>query len=69
MDKNIVPATPVESDKQLPRHFRQKLKRSDAADAHVVVPESVDMPLPKPSGQQISVPASINGRDLSDGRP
>jgi hypothetical protein len=27
------------------------------------------VPLPKTPDQQIAVPASINGRDLSDGRP
>ncbi|MDB5526742.1 MAG: hypothetical protein JWM58_4505 [Rhizobium sp.] len=69
MDKNIVPATPSGSTKPAQPNFRHKLQRSDAADAHVVVPDAVDIPLPKPSGQQISVPASINGRDLSDGRP
>lgn len=35
----------------------------------VVVPEEVDMPLPRETVEQIAVPASINGRDLSQGQP
>jgi hypothetical protein len=69
MDKNLVPATSGDPPKPAKRNFRQKLKRADAADAQVVVPDAVDIPLPKPTDQQISVPASINGRDLTDGRP
>lgn len=65
---NTVPAHPADHDIEA-HDFRHKLKKADAADAQVVVPEAVDIPLPKPSSQQISVPASINGRDLSDGRP
>jgi hypothetical protein len=37
-------------------------------DLHVVVPESVGLPLPRAPKEEISVPASINGRDLSTGR-
>jgi hypothetical protein len=37
-------------------------------DLHVVVPESVELPLPRGPKEEISVPASINGRDLSTGR-
>ena len=41
-----------------------------AADGvHVVVPEDVNIPLPRDTADQIAVPASINGRDLSQGRP
>jgi hypothetical protein len=36
---------------------------------HVVVPEDVDIPLPRDTVEQIAVPASINGRDLSQGKP
>jgi hypothetical protein len=64
---NTVPAHPDDETTLL--GFRQKLKKGDAADAQVVVPEAVDIPLPKPVEQQIAVPASINGRDLSDGKP
>jgi len=35
----------------------------------VVVPEEVDIPLPRDSVEQMAVPASINGRDLSQGKP
>lgn len=35
---------------------------------HVVVPEHVELPLPRAPREEISVPASINGRDLSTGR-
>ncbi len=34
----------------------------------VVVPDAVVLPLPKTPRDEISVPASINGRDLSTGR-
>ena len=37
-------------------------------DVQVLVPESVEQPLPKGPQEEISVPASINGRDLSSGR-
>jgi hypothetical protein len=65
---NTVPAHPEDKDNST-LGMRQKLSKSDAADAQVVVPKAVDIPLPKPVDQQISVPASINGRDLSDGKP
>jgi len=65
---NTVPAHPEDTDTNT-LGMRQKLRKADAADAQVVVPKAVDIPLPKPVDQQISVPASINGRDLSDGKP
>ena len=34
----------------------------------VMMPENVVLPLPRTPREQISVPASINGRDLSTGR-
>ena len=37
-------------------------------ELQVVVPEAVVLPLPKAPREEISVPASINGRDLSTGR-
>lgn len=40
-----------------------------AEEIHVVVPEEVDIPLPRDTAEQIAVPASINGRDLSQGKP
>jgi hypothetical protein len=65
---NTVPARPLGSETNQ-GIFRHKLKVGDAREAQVVVPEAVDVPLPKTPDQQIAVPASINGRDLSDGRP
>ena len=53
------------------------LTRSTKLDLHmehaseevqVLVPEAVELPLPKAPQEEISVPASINGRDLSSGR-
>ena len=45
------------------------LVHSDHRDAvQVVVPDAVELPLPKRPYEEISVPASINGRDLSSGR-
>lgn len=38
-------------------------------EVQVVVPEEVDIPLPRETVEQIAVPASINGRDLSRGQP
>lgn len=35
----------------------------------VLVPEEVDIPLPKQPIEEVTVPASINGRDLSRGQP
>ena len=35
----------------------------------VAVPQEVDVPLPPTPKEQIAVPASINGRDLSKGQP
>lgn len=41
----------------------------DAAKGYrVVVPDAVVLPLPKAPRDEICVPASINGRDLSTGR-
>jgi hypothetical protein len=37
-------------------------------DTHVMMPDSVDLPLPRTFREEISIPASINGRDLSNGR-
>jgi hypothetical protein len=37
-------------------------------DFHVVMPDSVDMPLPRAPREEMRIPASINGRDLSTGR-
>ena len=37
--------------------------------AQVMAPETVDVPLPKTTPEQIAVPASVNGRDLSQGQP
>ena len=38
------------------------------AEMQVVVPDAVLLPLPKTQRDEISVPASVNGRDLSTGR-
>lgn len=37
-------------------------------EIQVIVPDAVVLPLPKTQRDEISVPASINGRDLSTGR-
>lgn len=41
---------------------------SGEAEMHVVVPEKVGLPLPRTPQEEMAVPASINGRDLSSGR-
>jgi hypothetical protein len=38
-------------------------------EAQVLIPEEVDIPLPRDTVEQIAIPASINGRDLSQGQP
>jgi hypothetical protein len=38
------------------------------SDMHVVMPDSVELPLPRSPREEMSIPASINGRDLSTGR-
>jgi hypothetical protein len=38
-------------------------------NAQILSPEEVDIPLPRETVEQIAVPASINGRDLSQGQP
>jgi hypothetical protein len=38
------------------------------SDMHVVMPDSVELPLPRTPREEMSIPASINGRDLSTGR-
>jgi hypothetical protein len=37
-------------------------------ELQAVVPEAVVLPLPKATREEIRIPASINGRDLSTGR-
>ena len=37
--------------------------------AQILIPEEVDIPLPRDTIEQVAVPASINGRDLSEGQP
>jgi hypothetical protein len=39
-----------------------------AENFQVIMPETVVLPLARTPREQISVPASINGRDLSTGR-
>lgn len=38
-------------------------------EAQVLSPEEVHLPMPRETVEQIAVPASINGRDLSQGQP
>ncbi|WP_137136881.1 hypothetical protein [Rhizobium sp. FKY42] len=45
-----------------------RTKGADQPPLHVVSPESVSLPFPRSPRDEISVPASINGRDLSTGR-
>lgn len=45
--------------------------RGEAAhhEPRILIPEVVDVPLPKEPTEEITLPASINGRDLSEGKP
>lgn len=47
---------------------RKAVCQSQSEDIQVLVPEAVELPLPRRPHEEISVPASINGRDLSSGR-
>lgn len=50
-------------------HREQPTFQADRPEKlQVVVPDAVVLPLPKTPRDEISVPASINGRDLSTGR-
>lgn len=51
------PQNPLPHDTGIPEHPR------------ILAPEEVDIPLPKPTLEEVAVPASINGRDLSRGQP
>ena len=44
-------------------------QRKNRPEPQVMVPQVVDLALPKTTHQEIAVPASINGRSLADGRP
>ncbi len=50
------------------RMSKRKAQEQHGEDVQVLVPEAVELPLPKRPQEEISVPASINGRDLSTGR-
>jgi hypothetical protein len=47
---------------------KKTLAAAQQQEFQVVVPGAVILPLPKSPREEISVPASINGRDLSTGR-
>ncbi len=46
----------------------KETKSEQHGEAQVLLPEIVELPLPRPPQEEISIPASINGRDLSNGR-
>jgi hypothetical protein len=52
----------------LTRREQPTFQAARSEDIQVIVPEAVVLPLPKTPRDEISVPASINGRDLSTGR-
>lgn len=52
----------------LPSHETPAFSVAHPEKLQVVVPDAVVLPLPKAPREEISVPASINGRDLSTGR-
>lgn len=47
---------------------RQTFQADQPEVLQVIVPQAVMLPLPKTMRDEISVPASINGRDLCTGR-
>jgi hypothetical protein len=44
-------------------------QRENRPEPQVMVPQVVDLTLPKTTVEEIAVPASVNGRSLADGRP
>ena len=44
-------------------------RRKNSLVYHIIPPQVVDLPHPDAALYEISVPASINGNDLSKGRP
>ncbi len=52
----------------LSRREQPTFQAARPEEIQVVVPGAVVLPLPKTQRDEISVPASINGRDLSTGR-
>ncbi len=52
----------------LTRREQPTFQAANPKELQVVVPDAVVLPLPKTPRDEISVPASINGRDLSTGR-
>lgn len=44
-------------------------QRQNRREPQVMVPQKVDVTLPKTTLQEITLPASINGRSLANGRP
>ncbi len=52
----------------LPDHRKKAFAVACPEELQVIVPEAVVLPLPRSPREEISVPASINGRDLSTGR-
>jgi hypothetical protein len=55
-------------DRIMPRHTKPVFQAARPEVLQVIVPGAVVLPLPKAMREEISVPASINGRDLSTGR-
>lgn len=53
---------------RVPQPVKTGLGTTSGHEPHVVVPEAVELPLPRSPREEMSVPASINGRDLSTGR-
>lgn len=49
-------------------HSKRPRTVDEKHDLHVIVPDTVQLPLPRSPREEMSVPASINGRDLSSGR-
>lgn len=43
-------------------------KRRNSWEPQVIVPQQVDLPLPRQDRDEVAVPAAPNGRSLVDGR-
>jgi hypothetical protein len=52
----------------LPDQRKKTFAVARPEELQVIVPDAVVLPLPRSPREEISVPASINGRDLSTGR-
>jgi hypothetical protein len=68
-DKEMLMKRPMKRLSNWRRPIFWRSQRKNRPEPQVIVPQVVDLALPKTTVEEIAVPASINGRSLADGRP